>query len=420
MAAVYANKGHRVIGVDLNEKFVESINQKQAPVQEKDLQEFLVKSENLEATTNYEHAINNSDITFIIVPSPTDPSGGFSTKYIEEACKQIGECLKTKNSFHLVVVTSTVLPGDSREKLIPVLEEFSTKQCGSDFGFCYSPEFIAIGSVIRDLLNPDFFLIGEYDKKSGDVLEKFYQTISDNNAPMRRMSISSAELTKISVNSFLTMKITYGNMLAEIAENIPGVNVNDVAEALGSDKRIGKQYLKGGLGYGGPCFPRDNRAFNYVAQKYGTDAPYALATDQYNSSIVEKTVKKIKHLAPLGSTIGVVGLSYKPGTHFAEESQAIMIAQTLADIGYHVHVFNPAGNEHCRTLLGDRVVYHSDLLSCLKASQVLFLSNADPAISSLPSLLNENISKIVIDPWRQFKPEIFSSNVKYIPFGIGL
>ena len=422
MAATYASKGHHVIGVDINQTFVDAINNGRAPVDEKDLQDTIsLAKDTLRATTDYTDAISNSDITFIIVPTPTaDDNDGFSAQYVVASCKDIGNALKSKDAYHLVVLTSTLLPCECEKQVIPTLEEASGKKCGVDFGFCYSPEFIAIGTVIRDLLHPDFFLVGESDKKAGDVIESFYHSVSDNDVPVRRMSIPSAELTKISVNSFLTMKITYANMLTEIAEHIPGVNIDDVTGAVGNDKRIGSAYLRGGLGYGGPCFPRDNRAFAYMAKQRNVDVPYATKTDTYNYSIIRKSVEKIKANVLDGSAIAFLGLSYKPGTYFSEESQAIAIARTLSETGYQIHAWNPGGNRHAETLLsGTSIVFHNSMDTCIAEVTTVFLSNWDSAFNTLPDVVPSNVTT-VIDPWRQYDPAVFSEKIQYIPFGLSL
>lgn len=419
MAAVYASKGHNVIGVDINSDFVSAINDGRAPVKEQNLQERIdMGKEKLSATEEYAKAISQSDITFIIVPTPTDESGGFSTTYVEKACESIGQALAEKNSYHVVVLTSTVLPGDCDKKIIPVLEKASGKVCGKDFGFCYSPEFIAIGTVVQDLLTPDFFLLGSNDDQAGAVVEEFYATVCDNNAPVQRMSIPSAELTKISLNSYVTMKITFANMLAEVAHHIPGVNIDDVTTALGNDKRIGKYYLRAGLGFGGPCFPRDNRAFAEMASRYGLSVPYASNTDSYNKTVVPRMVELIKEKTPQGKSISILGLSYKPGTALSEESQAIDVTRALVEAGYDVHVWNPGGNEHAKTLLGESVTYHDSLESSVKAGETLFLSNWDKVFQNLPSQVAE--THTIIDPWRQFTADQFPSADQYISYGIGV
>jgi len=175
MVAAYASNGYQTIGVDINADFVSLINEGKAPVLEPGLSELLAKNrEMISATQDFSKAVLNSDITFIIVPTPSKADNDFSTEYVVAAAKEIAKALKEKNDYHLVVLTSTVSPGSTEKYLWPVLEEFSGKQCGVDFDLCYNPEFIALGNVIQGLLYPDFVLIGESSKKGGDLLENFY------------------------------------------------------------------------------------------------------------------------------------------------------------------------------------------------------------------------------------------------------
>jgi UDPglucose 6-dehydrogenase len=193
-----------------------------------------------------------------------------------------------------------VLPGSVRHGLLPVLEKESGKACGRDFGLCYSPEFIALGSVIHDFLNPDFCLIGEQDERAGKRLEACYLEIMANRPPCRRMSLENAELTKVALNTFVTTKITYANMLAELCARMPGGDVDTVSDALGLDTRIGRRYLTGGLGYGGPCFPRDNIALGYFARAVGADAGLAEATDRLNRSASGKLAQTVASILSPG------------------------------------------------------------------------------------------------------------------------
>jgi len=208
MMAAIANRGFRVIGVDVNPRSVELVNAGHAPVWETNLEETIAANkERLRATLDHREAILGSDLTFVVVPTPSDNRGAFSLQYAAWAFREIGRALKEKEGYHLVVLTSTVLPGSTRYGLLPILEQESGKTCGRDFGLCYNPEFIALGSVIHDFLNPDFVLIGEFDERSGSMLEAFYAQILENQAPCARMSIENAELTKIAVNTYVTTKI---------------------------------------------------------------------------------------------------------------------------------------------------------------------------------------------------------------------
>jgi len=244
-----------------------------APIYEPGLQDLLnTNQELLTGTNDYENAVMNSDVTFIIVPTPTESNGDFSLRYTLEAAKNIGDVLRKKQGYHLMVLTSTVMPGATDEKIIPLLETSSGKKCGRDFGVCYSPEFVALDTVIRNFLNPDFVLIGESDSCTRCILEYLYKQVCENDPTIVRMSIINAELAKLAVTTYVTTKITFANMLARICERLPGADVDVVTSALGLDSRIGCKYLKGSIGYGGPCFPRDNGALKTLARSIGTSA----------------------------------------------------------------------------------------------------------------------------------------------------
>ncbi len=222
--------------------------------------------------------------------------------------------------------------------LIPMLEREAGGVCGRDFGVCYNPEFIALGNVVNGLLEPDLVLIGESDPESGAALEGLYKKYNRNSPRIARMSIISAELTKISVNSFITMKISFTNQLRMIAEQFPSANIHSILEAIGSDSRIGPKYLRAGLSFGGPCFPRDNRLLAYAARQVGLEAPLAEATDRVNERTNQGLVELAQRLAAKGDTVAVLGLAYKPDTYITEESAGLYLAQHLKRHGYRVLV----------------------------------------------------------------------------------
>lgn len=343
MAAVFAAKGFQAIGVDLNKLFVDAINAGKAPVEETDLEKYIVAGKgNLTATTDFDYAITNSDVSFIIVPTPSGKDGFFSNAYVLDAVEKIGLSIRNKNSRHIVVITSTVMPGSTGGVIREKLETISGKRVGSDVGLCYNPEFIALGSVIHNMLHPDFILIGESDTMSGDVLEKIYKQVCGPNTEFRRMNWVNAEITKISINTFVTTKISYTNMISHLCEKIPESDAKVVLNAVGSDCRIGNKYLQAGLGYGGPCFPRDNVAFAALADKVGSTSMLAKITDDTNRN-QPKRVLDIVTSAKCNS-IGILGLAYKPGTPVIEKSQSILIADLLIEQGHRVYAFDPQVN----------------------------------------------------------------------------
>lgn len=424
MAACIASKGFDVIGVDVNPETVALVNEGRAPVMEPGLDELIAANRSrLAATSDYESAIMGSEVTFVVVPTPSDDSGGFSLRYVAQAAHEIGRAIAEKSTYHVVVLTSTVLPGSTQFGILPILERESGKVCGRDFGLCYSPEFIALGSVIRDFLNPDFVLIGESDERAGSQLEAFYAAICDNGPPAARMNFVNAELAKIALNTYVTTKITYANMLAEICERLPGGDVDVVTGAIGLDSRIGKRYLKGGLGYGGPCFPRDNMALGYMARKLGRSALLAETTDQVNRSQVQRITKLILARLRPEAQIAVLGLSYKPLSNVVEESQGLEIARNLAAAGYPTTVYDPLALGNARRELGDLVAYADTAQECLAEAEAVIIANPDPEFVALPAeaFVRPFHRMLVLDAWRIKRAELAEcEEVDYLPLGVGL
>lgn len=421
MAAAIASRGFDVVGVDVSKKAVDLVNAGHAPVQETDLEQTIAAySSRIKATMSHKDAILNSDVTFVIVPTPSDERGAFSLQYAAWAFREIGRGLAEKGTYHNVVLTSTVLPGATRQGLLPILEAESRKKCGIDFGLCYSPEFIALGSVIRDFLHPDFTLVGEFDDRCGSNLEACYRDIMPDHPPCMRMSLENAELTKISVNTYVTTKITFANMLADLCERIPGGDVDVVTNALGCDRRIGHKYLKGGLGYGGPCFPRDNRALGFIARALDGKVELAEATDHANRSMPERIVDRLRPFIKKGSTIGLLGLSYKPHSHVIEESHGIYLARSLSQAGARVVAYDPLANEMARSDLQDQAVILNSAKECLSQADVVLVTTADPEFKNLKAADFDKAGgkTIVVDFWRILDKELSNHpHVEYIPFG---
>ena len=260
-----------------------------------------------------ETAALTTDVTFIVVATPSEPGGGFSLRYVLPVCERIGQSLRRKDGYHLVVLTSTVMPGSTGGAVREALEYSSGKTVGKDFGLCYNPEFIALGSVVKDFLNPDFLLIGESDPQSGDILERIYHEVCDNRPPAARLSFIDAEIAKLAVNTYVTTKISFVNMLARICERLPGASVDAVSSAIGLDSRIGSKYLKGAVSYGGPCFPRDNVALIKLAEQVGAPPDIARATDLFNRAQIRWLADFVQQHLPDHGKAGILGLAYKIG-----------------------------------------------------------------------------------------------------------
>jgi len=418
-ASCFSSRGFETIGVDINQNIVDLINDKKAPFVEPRLQELIDKSENrLKATTSYEEAINNSDVTFLIVPTPSKENGHFSNDYLKTALTELSKYLKKADKpYHLFVITSTVMPSSTENEFIPLIENISGKKLNKDFGICYNPEFIALGNIINNFLNPDMLLIGESNEFAGQMLSEIYEKVCENKPYYARMSLISSEITKISLNSYVTMKITFANTLANICENISGANIDDITKALGADKRISPYYLKGGLGYGGPCFPRDNRAFASFAKDNNYDALLAKTTDKVNNLQIEILTKKVmSNIKNNNETVSILGLAYKPDTPVIEESASIKLIENLLKNEINVIVYDSLATENTKEYFGEKIQYANSIKECLEKSSISIIALPTKEFKEID---NSYISKeiTVIDCWRILDEKIFDDKVKYISLG---
>ncbi|HSY09901.1 MAG TPA: nucleotide sugar dehydrogenase, partial [Candidatus Dormibacteraeota bacterium] len=345
IAATLAARGFEVVGVDIDPEKVRKINDGLPPVEEPLLAETIKAGKSrLRATLDY-HETVATDATFFIPPSPSLPDGSFSNEFLLKAMQPVAKAMKEAGKKgHLFVCSSTTTPGTVDSVLIPMLEREMNGVCRHDFHFCYNPEFIALGNVINGLLEPDMVLIGESDVVSGAALEELYKKYNRNTPRIARMSIISAELTKISVNSYITMKISFTNQLRMIADRFSKADIHVILDAIGSDSRIGKKYLRAGLSYGGPCFPRDNRLLAYTARQAGLEAPLAEASDRVNQLTNQDLFERVQQLVAKNEAIAVLGLSYKPDTYITEEAAGLFLAQQLKRHGYRVLVHDFGAN----------------------------------------------------------------------------
>jgi UDPglucose 6-dehydrogenase len=421
LAITLAARGFRVVGVDRDPKKVDAIQSGEPPVFEPGLVDMLAHAKGrLTATLDGSDAVLRTDVTFIIVPTPSEDDGSFSLEFALEACETIGKAISTKDEFHLVVVTSTVMPGSTGGPIRAALEATSRKVAGRDFGLCYNPEFIALGSVVRDLLNPDFVLIGESDPESGAALSEIYETLCENDPPIARLNYVNAELAKLAVNTFVTTKISFANMIAQMCERLPDADVDEVTSAVGLDSRIGKKYLKGGIAFGGPCFPRDNHALISLAAKIGAPAHIAEATFQFNDLATRLLADLVVSRKTDGGQVAILGLAYKPNTDVVERSQGLLLAQALIDQGIEVSVYDPSAMESARGLLPGADLA-ANISECVDGADVVVITTPWDDFRGLDSELSRGTTKpgSVIDCWGILDPEQVRTFAEYIAPGVG-
>lgn len=323
--------GYNVLGLDVRENYVKEINDKTLDSPEPYVNDLLRESKNFKCTTNFKEVLNFSDILLIYVATPS--SGGkkhYDHSTLSNILTQINLC-KVKNKE--IVIGCTVMPGYTRD-----IANYLVKDC-VETNVSYNPEFIAQGDIVNGMEHPDFILIGEGSKKSGDILESIYKNLLRDNlgTPIRRMSPSSAEITKLAINCFITTKIAFANMIGDVADLTDSADKMDIMKAVGTDSRIGSKYIKPGYGFGGPCFPRDNRALGTYIESVGIDPLIPKATDksnkQHSKFQTNILIREIKC-----KEIMFEGIGYKENCQvpIIEESQKLVIAENLAKKGFLV------------------------------------------------------------------------------------
>ena len=395
LAAWLAERGHEVTGVDSNQEVVNTLMRGECPIQETGLAETLI------AVGSRFHAVGSlpsrPDATFIVVPTPSKQNGSFDVSYVLDAAKNIGTLLRDATGYRLVVVVSTVMPGQM-EQVKATLEVHSDKKCGKDIGLCYNPEFVALGSVLRDLSHPDLVLIGESDKRAGRMLQHMLAL----NVPTYRTNFVNAELAKLSINTFLTAKITFACMMARLAEKLPGADVDVVSNIVGADSRIGRKYLTGANGFGGPCFPRDNEALAQLAHQLGVSPRLPRTIIEENKGQIWAINSKVAELMvkdPLANVL-VLGMAYKPGTPVMDESQGLRFYKSFRSA--LVKWYDP---------MAEGSVPRELVQEAIRVAGVVILMQPDPAFLDF-----DYGDTPVIDCWRLLRK---SQPKNWHPMGIG-
>lgn len=323
-------KGFNIIGVDVFEDYINSLNNKTFTTSEPYVNEYLQVSKNISFTTNLKTALQN-DILFVVVRTPSTHDWKYDHTDIENIANQLisfGPQPTRKD----LIINCTAFPGYC-DTLQEKLKEYN-------YYISYNPEFIAQGSIIKDQISCDNVLIGEADQYAGDLVENIYKQMVESNPIYNRMSRTEAELAKLSVNCFLTTKISYANMVGDIANRL-GCDANKVLEAVGTDSRIGSKYIKPGFGFGGPCFPRDNRALAKCGEELGVDAVISKATDEMNEKHLQYQIEDfVKQNPNKEKTIKIDFVTYKKDSILLEESQQLKFALKLKELGYKIEILD--------------------------------------------------------------------------------
>lgn len=339
-AACLARNGHQVIGVDSDRQKVDLINQGASPIIEPGLRELLSsvrQNGRLRATTDPAYAVQNSEVSFICVGTPSRENGSLNLDYVRRVCEQIGEALAGKKRFHVVVARSTMLPGTVRSLVIPVLEQSSGKQAGSDFGVCVNPEFLREGTAIYDYDHPPKTVVGATDPDSLFSIKSLYANLT---APLVETPIEVAEAVKYTDNAWHAVKVNFANEIGAICDRA-GVDGQAVMDVFCQDLKlnISTAYLRPGLAFGGSCLPKDVRALTHYARSLDVDVPMLSSVLAANESQIGRALRRIE--SHRQKRIGVLGLSFKAGTDDLRESPIVKMVESLYGRGYEIRIFDP-------------------------------------------------------------------------------
>jgi len=423
----FALRGYYVITSTHQSEKVKLINKGRSPFYEPELTDALRKVVDdgfLKCVLNSEKTILETDVTFIATGTPSKTDGSINLQYVKKSSKEIALALRKKKSYHLVVVKSTVTPGTTQDIVKPIIEDHSGKRCGKDFGLCMSPEFLREGSALRDTLNPDRVVIGQYDENSGGILMNLYREFCANGeVPIIRTNLATAELIKYASNSFLATKLSFANQIANICERISGADIKKVTQAIGLDKRIGPLYMNAGLGYGGSCLPKDIKALISFCKRIKYSPELIKSVEKVNESQPYRAIEFARNaLGKLNRRrIALLGLAFKPDTDDIREAVSLKIIRRLLAEKSEVIAYDPVASKNVKSVFKERINYASSALECIKnADCCIVVTEWDEFKKLKPTDFVKSMRKpILIDGRRIYDPHEFSQEITYFAIGLG-
>ena len=418
-AACLAKLGHHVIGNDVSENKVNLLNQGKPTIIEAEIDELCKEAHDkglLEATMDYHYAVHNSEISFIVVGTPSSKEGHLNLNYIYGVAKQIGEALKDKNDFHIVAIRSTVLPGTNK-KVGEIIAEASGKERGKDFTVVSNPEFLREGTAVQDYMNPPLTLIGT-DSEIAEA--KFRELYKDIPGEFISTDLEVAEIMKYVNNTYHGLKIVFANEVGNICKAL-GIDSHKVMEIFCKDKQlnISPYYFKPGFAYGGSCLPKDSKALRTLAHDLYVDVPVINAINPSNEQQKKNAVDIIESKGK--RKIGILGLSFKAGTDDLRCSPIVDVAEALIGKGYEIHIYDK--NVRVSQLTGTNAdfiaaklphlheIISDDLDEVCSSSEVLVITNKEKEFNEVPEKFPH---KIIVDLVRQFKELDYEGNYEGI------
>lgn len=420
-ASVLGSKEQVVLGFDTDKTKLLSIANGIPPFYEPKLEQTLKKAlrKNLKITNDLAEIVTECKIIFITIGTPQQDDGSIDLSMIKSALSKIGDVLKNTNNKPVIVIKSTVIPGTTKDILLPILKKRSGKTESKDFEIITNPEFLRESMAIADTTNPHIIVLGGTKNKFMNIMERFYQKLHGR-VQIISTNSNTAELIKYTNNSFLATKISFINQISNICQSIPGANIEDVAKAIGLDPRIGSLFLNAGPGYGGSCLPKDIKAIISFSNKIGIKPVLLDAVEAVNKyqlehllSVTKKALGNLK-----GKKITILGLAFKPETDDIRDSVSIKLIRLLLRLGVKVKAHDPKAIENTRKIFGDKIEYFSSIKEALKDSDCGIIITNWKEYSKINNydvkFMNRNI---IVDARRILHGH--NVNIKYYPIGIG-
>lgn len=412
----FAEKGHNVVCVDIDENKVQTMKEGKSPIFEQDLEGLMQKNYKegrLDYTTDFKSAYKNADAIFIGVGTPEQPDGSANLSYVATVSRQIAESIEHDC---LVVVKSTV-PIGTNDKVEQFINDFLPDK-SIKVEVASNPEFLAQGTAVRDTLHAKRIVIGTESKKAEEMLKEIYKPF---NLPIVSVSRRSAEMIKYASNDFLALKISYMNDIANLCELV-GANIEDVAEGMKYDDRIGSNFLRAGIGYGGSCFPKDTKALKYLAKQYGYNLKTVEAAVDVNAAQKIRLYKKAadRLITFNGLKVAVLGLTFKPGTDDLREAPSIDNIDLLLKQGAKIYAYDPNGVENFKKRYPTEIVYTSNPEEALKDANVCFVFTEWNEIKAVKPETYKKLMKtpLVYDGRNIYSlDEMKKANVEYYSIG---
>ena len=403
VAACLADLEHEVVTIDIDEDIVDAVNGGESPIHEPGLDELVAEhgGGRLQASTDYEEILD-TELTMLALPTPSNDDGSIDLQFMEAGAASIGEALAGAENAtaepHLVVTKSTVVPNTTENRLAPRIADAGLER-GTDFLVASNPEFQREGTAVADFLNPDKLVFGTDDGRATDLLHDLYAPLreaADGDVPVVETGIAEAEMIKYANNTFLATKVSLINDIGNICKEF-GVDAYEVADAIGLDDRIGEQFLRSGVGWGGSCFPKDTDAIIAAAREQGYDPAVLSAAVELNDAQPERLLSLLdNHVDVSGKRVAVLGLAFKPGTDDIRNTRAVPVIEGLQERGADIVAYDPVATENMRERYPD-IEYADSAAAALEGTSGAVVVTDWDEFAALNGEFDEMVDPVVVD-----------------------